>query len=66
MLPKWYSYTFAYLSVREALHLTGVAAEETMKIWADLVALIGFQVVALCASCLEQIRTLLGVAYKVS
>lgn len=49
------------LSVGEALHGTGVPAEETVEIRADLVALRGLQVVALGASCLEKAGTLLAV-----
>ena len=39
--------------VREALHLTGLATEQTMKIWADLVTLALAQSVALRASRLH-------------
>lgn len=41
------------ITVGKALDLTGVAAEETVKVGADFVALTLLQVVALCASCFE-------------
>jgi hypothetical protein len=39
-----------------------VAAEQAMEVGANLVALIGLQVVALLTSRLEEVGTLLGVA----
>lgn len=38
-----------------------MATEETVKIWADLVALALLQGMALLASCLEKVCTLLGI-----
>lgn len=62
------------LSPRDALGLVGIgvgeavdgaslAAEETVKVGADLVALTLLQVVALLASGLEEVGTLLGVTW---
>jgi len=49
--------------VGEALDLTSVAAEKTVKVGADLVALALLQVVALCAAGLEEVGTLLLVTF---
>ena len=49
------------LRVGEAFHLPGVATEETVEVGADLVALVGLQVVALCAPCLEEVGAFLAV-----
>jgi len=47
--------------VGEAVDGTGVATEKTVKVGSDLVALTLLQVVALLASGLEEVGTLLGV-----
>lgn len=49
------------VGVGEALDLTGLSAEETVQRGADLVALTLLQGVALGASGLEEVGTLLGV-----
>jgi hypothetical protein len=49
------------VGVGEALDLTGLAAEDTMELRADLVALAGLQGVALRAAGLEEVGALLGV-----
>jgi hypothetical protein len=49
------------VGVGEALDLTGLAAEDTVKLRADLVALAGLQGVALRAAGLEKVGALLGV-----
>ena len=50
------------VGVREAGNLARLAAEETVELRANLVALAGLQGVALCATGLEEVGTLLGVA----
>jgi hypothetical protein len=47
--------------VGETLDLAGLAAEETVQVGADLVALTFLQGVALCASCLLDVRDSSGV-----
>jgi hypothetical protein len=49
------------VGVGEALDLTGLAAEDTVELRADLVALAGLQGVALRAAGLEEVGALLGV-----
>jgi len=49
------------VGVGEAGNLARLAAEETVKLRADLVALAGLQGVALCATGLEEVGTLLGI-----
>lgn len=49
------------VGVREAGNLAGLAAEETVELRADLVALAGLQGVALGATSLEEVGALLGV-----
>lgn len=49
------------VGVGETLNLTGLAAEETVQSRADLVALTLLQGVALSATGLEEVGTLLGV-----
>lgn len=51
------------VGVGVALDLTGLAAEETVKVGANLVALALLQVVALSAASLEKVGTLLGVTF---
>lgn len=41
------------VGVREALHLTGLAAKQTVQIGPDFVSFTRFQIVALRASCLS-------------
>lgn len=50
------------VGVGEALDLTGVAAEDAVKVGTDLVAFFGFQVVALGAAGFEEVGAFLGVA----
>lgn len=50
------------IGVGEALDGAGVAAEQPVEVGADLVALGLLEVVALCASGLEEVGALLGVA----
>lgn len=47
--------------VCEALDLAGVAAKEAVKVGSDLVGLALLQVMALRASCLEEVGALLAV-----
>jgi len=54
------------VGVREALDLASVAAEETVEVRADLVALALLEVVALCAAGLEEVGTLLLVTCRLS
>ena len=49
------------VGVRETGDLTRLAAEETVELRANLVALAGLQGVALCATGLEEVGALLGV-----
>ena len=49
------------VGVGESVNGTSVAAEETVEVWSDLVALTLLQVVALLTSGLEEVGTLLGV-----
>jgi len=49
--------------VREALYRASVAAEEAVEVGANLVALGGLEVMALCAASLEEVGALLGVTY---
>lgn len=49
------------VGVGEALNLARLAAEDTVELRADLVALAGLQGVALSAAGLEEVGTLLGV-----
>ena len=49
------------VGVRETGDLARLAAEETVELRANLVALAGLQGVALCATSLEEVGTLLGV-----
>ena len=52
------------VGVGEALDGAGVAAEETVEVGADLVALGLLEVVALLAAGLEEVGTLLGVTFE--
>lgn len=54
------------VGVGEALNLARLAAEDTVELRADLVALAGPQGVALCATGLEEVGTLLGVTWEIS
>ena len=51
------------IGVGEAFNLTGLAAEQAVQIWADLVAFAFLQVVALSASRLEETSALLSVTW---
>lgn len=53
------------VGVRETGDLTGLAAEETVELRANLVALAGLQGVALCATGFEEVGALLGVTWNV-
>ena len=53
VLFPYYSLVLVRIGVREALDLSSLAPEESVKIWPNLVALALFQVVALRASCLN-------------
>ena len=52
------------VGVGEAGDLARLAAEETVELRANLVALAGLQGVALCATSLEEVGTLLGVTWN--
>lgn len=52
------------IGVCVALNGTGLAAEETEQVWADLVALSVTEGVALGASGLEEVGTLLGITCR--
>lgn len=49
------------IRVRETSNLSGVAAEEAVKLRANLVALASLEGMALSAAGLEEVGTLLGV-----
>jgi len=51
------------VGVGEARNLTGLTAEKTVELRANLVALAGLQGVALCATGLEEVGALLGVTW---
>ena len=52
------------VGVRETGDLARLAAEETVELRADLVALAGLQGVALCAAGLEEVGALLHVTWR--
>ena len=52
------------IGVRVTLNGSGLATEKTVQVWADLVSLTLLKGVALSASSLEEVGTLLDITWK--